>query len=396
MAWPVQWPITERLLATTSDASVARAEIPQTLPLASYLAHREEIDAAIARVLEGGSYILGRETEAFEAEFAAYVGVEHGIGVASGTDAIEIALRAVGVVPGDGVVTVSNTAVATVAAIERAGAVPVLVDIEPDSMTLDPQRFEAALQRNDGPRVTAVVPVHLFGAAADLTAILSIAESHGVHVVEDVAQAHGATLGDRRLGAWGDAAAFSFYPTKNLGAFGDGGLITTNRIDVADRARQLRQYGWKTRFVSDVPGLNSRLDELHAAMLRVGLRYLDSENDRRRQIAERYRSGLSGLGLTLPVERQNSQHVFHQFAIRSLVRDELRNRLAARGVGTAIHYPVPIHLQPAYFSRLPSRGDLSESERAAATVLSLPMHPHLSEADVGTVMKAVRQAVAEQ
>jgi len=384
-------------LATTSETSITQAaQIQQALPLASYRAHRDEIDAAITRVLESGWYILGRETEAFEAEFAAYIGTAHGIGVGSGTDAIEIALRAVGVAPGDGVVTVSNTAVATVAAIERARAVPVLVDIEADSMTLDPERFEAALLGGSGPRITAVIPVHLFGAAADLTAIAKLAQAHGVSVVEDVAQAHGASLGGKRLGAWGDAAAFSFYPTKNLGAFGDGGLITTNRADVAERARQLRQYGWKTRFVSDIPGLNSRLDELQSAILRVGLRHLDAENELRRDIAKRYGAGLSGVGLTLPTERPASRHVFHQFAIRSGARDALQSRLAGRGIGTAIHYPVPIHLQPAYVGRLPAVGTFAESEQAAATVLSLPMHPHLTDAEVAAVIEAVGQAVAER
>lgn len=373
-------------------AAGRQIHIPQAKPLASYLAHREEIDAAIARVLAAGRYILGPETEAFEAEFAAYLGVSSAIGVASGTDALEIALRAVGVVPGDGVVTVSHTAVATVVAIERAGAIPILVDVEPDFMTMDPGKFEAALAATSTPRIRAVVPVHLYGGPADIARIVDIARRNDVKVVEDAAQAHGASLDGRKLGTWGDASAFSFYPTKNLAAFGDGGLVATDDRDVGARVRQIREYGWMTRFVSDIQGQNSRLDELQAAILRVGLRTLDADNGRRREIVQRYRRGLANSDLTLPAERPGSNHVFHQFVVRSQSRDGLRADLASAGVGTAIHYPVPIHQQPAYEGRLLGSETLAESERAAAEILSLPMGPHVSDEDVDEVAAAIERA----
>lgn len=360
--------------------------IPVANPLAQYLAHRAEVDEAIGRVLAGGRYILGPEVEAFEAEFAAYVGVRFGVGVASGTDALVLALRAAGVGPGDEVVTVSHTAVATVAAIELAGARPVLVDIEPDYYTLDPARLERAI----GPRTRAVVPVHLYGQPAELGPILEVARRYGLRVVEDCAQAHGAVYRGRRVGAWGDLGAFSFYPTKNLGGLGDGGMVVTDDPELAGRLRLLREYGWAERYVSSLPGFNSRLDELQAAVLRVKLRHLEADNRRRAEIAARYDAGLAGTAVRPPKVRPGATHVYHLYVVRSWRREELRAFLAMRGVGTAVHYPVPVHLQPAYRGRVRVAGSLAETERAAREVLSLPIYPELTDREVATVIESIR------
>src|SRR5688572_19253148 len=245
----------------------ASSEILVSDPRRGYLAYRDEIDSAISRVLQGGMYILGSEVASFEREFAAYLGVAHAIGVASGTDALIVALKACGVGPGDSVITVSHTAVATVAAIELAGATPVLIDIDPDTFTLDASQLEGAIAAH--PSTRAVIPVHLYGHPADMPSILDAASRHDLYVIEDCAQAHGASLAGRMAGTWGHMAAFSFYPTKNLGALGDGGAVATNDPSIAERAAALRQYGWRTRYISDFPGMNSRLDEIQSAVLRV-------------------------------------------------------------------------------------------------------------------------------
>ena len=350
--------------------------VPQTDPKASYLSHQAEINAAIARALSAGRYILGPEVHAFESEFAAYLGVEHAIGVASGTDALTIALHACGIGSGDRVATVSHTAVATVAAIELAGAVPVLVDIDPERFTIDCH----ALEKLD---VGAIVPVHLYGYPADMPRVMEIARRRGIKVIEDCAQSHGASILDRKTGSWGDAAAFSFYPTKNLGAIGDGGAVVTNDPKTAARARSLREYGWKDRYVSEVPGMNSRLDEIQAAILRVKLRYLDAANERRRVIAAAYSAAL---GIASPPPG----HVYHQYVIRSARRDELQAHLREHGIGTLVHYPVPVHLQPAYRGRI-EHGPLPHSEQAAREVLSLPMYPELSAEAIERVCSALRE-----
>jgi dTDP-4-amino-4,6-dideoxygalactose transaminase len=356
-------------------------------PRANYLAHRDEVVAAFERVLEGGHFILGPEVAAFEAEFAAYVGAAHGIGVASGTDALRVGLSALGVGPGDAVLTVSHTAVATVAAIEMLGAIPVLVDIDEATYCMSPSSLSSAIEATRSThRLKAVVPVHLYGQPADLTSICRIAEDNGLAVLEDCAQAHGAEIGERKAGSFGDAAAFSFYPTKNLGALGDGGLIVTSRDDVADEARVTREYGWRKRYISDQTGVNSRLDELQAALLRVMLRHLDADNARRREIAGQYTSRLAGSRYVLPVAVESTSHVYHQYVIRSTERDRLRAFLAERGVNTLVHYPVPVHIQPAYANRLTlSPGGLPVTERVCEEILSLPLHPQLSDADVSTV-----------
>src|ERR1700683_1484487 len=276
--------------------------ILQNNPKANYLAHETEIRQAIERVLESGWYILGQEVTAFEKEFAAFLGAHHAVGVGSGTDAITIALRACGIGPGDSVITVSHTAVATVAAIELTGACAVLVDIDPETYTMDVQSLDETIHESisAGLRVKAIVPVHLYGHPADMPSIMEIASRHGLRIIEDCAQCHGAIINGKMTGTWGDAAAFSFYPTKTLGALGDGGAVVTNDPERAGRAKLLREYGWKNRYVSDCPGLNSRLDELQAAILRVKLKYLSVENERRRELARLYQDLLSGLKLQLP------------------------------------------------------------------------------------------------
>ena len=368
--------------------------IPQADPGAGYRARKAEIDAAVANALDSGWYILGKEASAFESEFAAFIGVSHGVGVANGTDALALALRALGIGHGSAVATVSHTAVATVAAIEMAGATPVLIDIEDEFFTMDPQAFEqAVLERPPDVPIRAVIPVHLYGQAADMERILPIARRHDIRVIEDCAQAHGATLGGRRLGSLGDVAAYSLYPTKNLGALGDGGIVTTGNATLAANLAALRQYGWRDRYVSDLVGVNSRLDEVQAALLRVRLRYLDDDNRRRQAIAAIYDEGLAGCqALRLPARRDGASHVFHQYVVRTVRRDELQQQLRAAGVGSNVHYPVPVHLQPAYRDRIASGpAGLVKSEDAARTVLSLPIFPQLTDAQAREVCEALRQ-----
>lgn len=360
--------------------------IPAANPKAQYLNYKNEIDSAIAKVLEKGRYVLGEEVLAFEDEFAAYTGTKYGIGVGSGTEALHIALRACGIGEGHEVITVSHTAVATVAAIELCGAKPVLVDTERDYFAMDPGRLTDAIT----PRTKAIIPVHLYGQPADLTAITEIAHKSGIRVIEDCAQAHGAGYRGKRVGTWGDMACFSFYPTKNLGALGDGGIIVTADAELAKQSRLIREYGWTGRYISDVPGMNSRLDEIQAAVLRVKLKYLDSANASRKHLASLYDEGLGLIGTTTPKVRPGAEHVYHLYVIRSQERDKLQAFLKARDVGALIHYPVPVHLQPAYRGRLRCAGDLSETEHAAREVLSLPMYPELSVSEVCMVIEAIK------
>lgn len=364
-------------------------EVPQTNPKAGYLAHQSDIDTAIRRVLNSGWYILGPEVESFEQEFAAYIGLRHAIGVGNGTDALELSLRACGVGPGDLVFTVSHTAVATIAAIELTGATPVLVDINPVTYTMDPNCLEDALARPPAGKLKAVIPVHLYGHPADMPSILELAKRHGLYVIEDCAQSHGTTLDGRMTGAWGDIAAFSFYPTKNLGALGDGGMVVTNNPGLAERVRLLQQYGWRERYISDIPGSNSRLDELQAAILLVKLRHLDEENMQRQGLARIYDALLADTGLTLPEVRSGVTHVYHQYVVRLPQRDALRNYLRQVGIGTLVHYPAPVHLQPAYQGRLPLVAPLPWTEQAAHQVLSLPMFPQLSNDHVQHVGNSI-------
>jgi dTDP-4-amino-4,6-dideoxygalactose transaminase len=369
----------------------APARIPQASPLANYRLHAAEIDEAIRRVLDSGIYLTGDETRSFEEEFASFIGVAHAIGTSSGTDALWLALAGHEVGAGDEVITVSHTAVATAAAIEFCGATPIFVDIDPRSMTLDPRGLEAARTS----RTRAVVVVHLYGQAADLDPIVDFCRWHGLRLIEDCAQATGASYRGRRVGSLGDAGAFSFYPTKNLGALGDGGMVVTNSSRAAGEMRALREYGWRTATrLSERSGRNARIDELQAAILRVKLPRLDAENTRRQQIARIYDNALAAVeSLTLPVAWDFAPGVYHQYAIRSLRRAGLAAHLSASGIATAIHYPVPIHMQPAYRKRgLTAKGAaLPETTRVAAEVLSLPMFPELET----TAVEEVAATVAE-
>ena len=377
---------------TMSRPAVA---IPQTDPRAGYLAQRTAIDAAIARVLDGGVYILGREVEVFEAAFANFVRVAHAIGVASGTDAIEIALRACGIGSGDLVFSVSHTAVATIAAIERAGATPVLVDVEPGTYTMAPRELLRALQSPLAGRPAAVLPVHIYGQPAELSALTEIARIHGLRLIEDCAQSHGALYRGRAVGSFGDIACFSFYPTKNLGALGDGGMVVTNDPALAAALREIREYGWRERYVSARAGINSRLDPIQAAILGVKLRSLEADNARRQVVADRYDTGLTGLPLALPARRPQATHVFHQYVIRLAERDALRAALQAAGIGSGIHYPVPVHQQPAYSGRLAcGPSGLGVTERAAPQILSLPIYPQISDEAVDRVIAEIRSFFA--
>lgn len=372
--------------------------IPQTDPKANYLAHKSEIDAAIARVLESGRYILDQEVAAFEKELAQYIGVRYSLGVGNGTDALELALRACNVGPGDLVFTVSHTAVATVAAIELTGATPVFVDIDPINFTIDLNCLEDAIRKYKHRRLLslaghpkAILPVHLYGHPADLPSILEIAQRHDLYVIEDCAQSHGAAFQGLRTGAWGDIAAFSFYPTKNLGALGDGGAVVTNDPALAERVSLLREYGWRMRYVSDIPGKNSRLDELQAVILRVKLRYLEEENIRRQELATSYQNLLQESPLILPQKRPESFHVYHQYVVRTPRRDHLRDYLNLQNIQTGIHYPVPVHLQPAYRGGVRTEIILPNTEKVAGEVLSLPMYAQLNAAYVDRVADGIRK-----
>lgn len=343
------------------------------------------------RVMGRGWYILGEEVQAFEREFAEYLGVQHAVGVGSGTEALHVALKAIGVQAGDEVITVSHTAVATVSAIELAGGIPVFADIEEGFYTIDPQSAENLIT----PRTKAIVAVHLYGQPADMDGLCSIAKRHGILLVEDCAQTHGAEYKNRKVGSIGDIGCFSFYPTKNLGAIGDGGMVVTNNAEFAQRAKLMREYGWSQRYISSVVGWNSRLDEIQAAILRVKLRYLDSDNLKRQNLARVYDRELSEAPLMLPKQREDSTHAYHLYVIGAHNRNELQARLDSKGVVALVHYPYPIHLQPAYKSRLRC-DNLSRTERAAQTVLSLPMYPELTEEEVLIVVKSLKEMLSQE
>jgi dTDP-3-amino-3,4,6-trideoxy-alpha-D-glucose transaminase len=359
--------------------------IPQADPGLQYRRHQEAIDVAIARVLTRGHYILGPEVEAFEEEFAAFCGAKYGVGVASGTDAVRLALLGMGIGKGDEVIVPAHTAVATVTAVERAGSLPVLVDIEADTYTLDAGAVADAIT----PRTRAIVAVHLYGHPADLARLVSVAERHGVPLVEDCAQAHGALWRQRPVGSIGVMGCFSFYPTKNLGALGDGGAVVTNDVRLAERVRLLRQYGWAERNVSTIAGDNSRLDELQAAVLRAKLVHLDADTNQRRNLAAAFTEALRPL-VDTPVERPDCRHVYHLYVVATAERSGFQRRLTQLGVGTGVHYPFPIHLQPAYEGRLGRRGQFPAAERACERVVSLPLYPGLQPEEVERVLGAVR------
>ena len=331
----------------------------------------DELHEAIDRVLRSGRFILGPEVEAFEEEVAEYLGVRYAVGVNSGTDALVIALRALGIGPGDEVITTPFTFFATAEAISMVGAKPVFVDIEPRTYNIDPALIPQAIT----PRTKAILPVHLYGHAANMGPILELARAHSLKVVEDVAQAFGGEYKGRKLGSLGDAGAFSFFPTKNLGGFGDGGLIATNNPEVAEMARALRAHGARKKYHNEMLGYNSRLDALQAALLRVKLRHIDEWNERRRAVAARYHEALAGVeGLVLPVEAEYAHHVYHQYTVRVKHgrRDALRARLAEAGIGTMVYYPVPVHRLPVYAW---PEGSLPQAEAAAEEVVALPIFP---------------------
>jgi dTDP-3-amino-3,4,6-trideoxy-alpha-D-glucose transaminase len=349
--------------------------------------HRREHEEAVRRVFARGWYILGPEVEAFEEAFAAYHHGGFAIGVANGTDAIELALRAAGIGPGDEVITVSHTAVATICAIERAGARPILVDIDPRTYTMDPAAARAAIT----PRTRAIVPVHLYGHPADLASLTAIAGEAGLALIEDCAQAHGALFQGKRVGTFGHLAAFSFYPTKNLGAFGDGGAVLTADPALAARVRRLRNYGQAERYHHVERGANSRLDEVQAALLRVNLAHLDTHNDERRRLAGLYRERLHGVVLPeVCPDDDTIRHVYHLFVVRHPRRDALRRWLDGCGIGTLVHYPLPVHLQPAYADLGYPMGSLPVTERISREVLSLPLYVGLCDHDVEEVAAALR------
>ena len=349
--------------------------------------YRDEFDAAIARVLASGRLVLGEEVEAFEEEFARFVGVAHAVGVGTGTDALTLSLRALGVGEGDEVVTVANAGVAPVAGIRASGASLRLVDVDPDTLLLDPTRLAAAL----GPTTRAIVAVHLYGNPVDLDAVLDVASSRGIPVVEDCAQAHGARWQGRSVGGFGCVGCFSFYPTKNIGAFGDGGICVTDDPDRAARIREQRMYGFHGDGFAHVEGRNSRLDELQAAVLRVKLAHFEADLAERRALAELYRSELEGAPV-VPVSRNgDGEHAYHLFVVRSSIRESVQAALEEARIGSAIHYPVPVHKMDAY-SFLDRPGELEISEQASQEVLSLPLDPGLSQEAVGEVGRVVRES----
>lgn len=354
--------------------------IPQANPQANYLRHQSEIDEAMQQVLKQGRYILGPNVEAFEKEFAEFNDCRYAVATASGTDSLQLALRTLDIGPGDAVFTVSHTAVATVAAIELTGATSVLIDIDPAGYTIGPDYLKDTVAGWNNSSITpkAVVPVHLYGHPADMDSIVDIARQYGLYVIEDCAQSTGATFKNKRVGTIGDIGTFSFYPTKNLGAVGDGGAVVMNDFSLYEKARMLKEYGWRER-ISYFPGMNSRLDELQAAILRVKLTYLEEENARRRQIAHIYTHELDLSDMVLPQTNKNCTHVFHQYVIQTPYRDNLKSWLQQQKIGTSIHYPVPVHLQPAYKKRIEVGGHLSHTETIAQQILSLPMYPELTD-----------------
>lgn len=354
-----------------------------------YAAIKDEIDAALRRVLGGGWYVLGPEVEAFEAEFAAYCGARYAVGVGSGTEALHLALWACNLQPGDEVVTVAHTAVPTINAISLTGARPVFVDVDPATRTMDPAAVAAAIT----PRTRALLPVHLYGHPADMAPLQALAREHGLALIEDAAQAHGAEYRGTRAGRLGDLAAFSFYPTKNLGAYGDGGMVVTDDPALAERLRLLRNYGQTDRYHHQIEGLNSRLDELQAAVLRVKLRHLDAWTAARRERAARYAARLRNVAP--PTEAPWAHHVYHLYVVTVPRREAVQAALAAAGIGTLVHYPIPAHLQPAYAHLGVARGSLPVTERLADEVLSLPLYPELAFEHIDEVAAALDRIVAD-
>jgi dTDP-4-amino-4,6-dideoxygalactose transaminase len=364
-------------------------EVPYLDLKAQYQSIKAEIDAAVARVLDSAQFILGAEVAGFEQDFAAYCGAAECIALNSGTSALHLALLAAGVGPGDEVITVPFTFVASVAAVLYAGAQPVLVDIDPRSFNMDPSALEAAIS----PRTKAIMPVHLYGQSADMDPIMEVARRHGLIVIEDAAQAHGSKYKGRPVGSIGDIGCFSFYPAKNLGAYGEGGAVTTNNPEYAKTIRMLRDWGQDGKYHHVLRGYNYRMEGFQGAILRVKLRHLESWIEARRSVADQYNRLLADCGLELPVEMPWARHVYHVYTLRSEDRDSLQAALRQEGIQTAVHYAVPAHLQPAYADLGYGKGSLPQSETAARQVLSLPIYPELSEQSVSNVAAAVKKTI---
>ncbi|MBV9171064.1 MAG: DegT/DnrJ/EryC1/StrS family aminotransferase [Chloroflexi bacterium] len=372
-------------VATAYTAS--KQVVPFVDLAAQYASISGELEEASRKVLSSTDYILGREVEAFEDEFAAYCGATCGVGVDSGTSALELALRACNIGPGDEVITAANTFIATCLAIFYTGATPVLVDVDPETFTMDVGRVAQAIT----PRTAAIIPVHLYGQPADMDPILDLASRHGLRVIEDACQAHGARYKGRRAGSLGDAAAFSFYPAKNLGAYGDGGMVVTNDPRLADVVRTLRNYGQRAKYEHVVPGYNRRLDSLQAALLRVKLPYLDEWNAARREHAEMYRRALAHTAVTTPAQAEYADAVWHLYVIHCHDRAQVQAVLARAGIATMIHYPIPVHLQEANAQIGCVHGDLPITERLAHEILSLPMYAELSPRQIEHVTETLAQ-----
>jgi len=356
---------------------------------AQYRALKPEIDAAVAKVFENAQFILGPAVAAFERDFAAFCGASEGIGVNSGTSALHLSLLAAGVGPGDEVITVPFTFVATVAAIEYAGAKPVLVDVEPEFLTMDPGKLEAAIT----PRTKAIIPVHLFGQPADMDPIMAIAKKHGLVVIEDACQAHGSEYRGKRCGSIGQLGCFSFYPGKNLGAYGEGGAVVTNDPVLAKKIRLLRAWGEDVRYEHKYRGFNYRMDGVQGAILGVKLRHLEAWTEARRRNAAEYGRRLAETSAAVPLERRDVRHVYHLYVVRLQQRDAWRERLTEAGVQTGVHYPIPVHLQPAYRDLGYAAGDFPVCEEASREVLSLPMFPELKDAQIAEVAHALSTRV---
>ncbi len=374
--------------ATASKATAtALPKIPLVDLNAQYQSIKQAVNGAIHEVVESSGFILGKAVQNFEKEFAAYCGAAQAIGVGNGTDAITLALRALGVGPGDEVITTANTFIGTTEPIGLAGAKPVFCDIDPLTYNLDPDKLEQAITE----KTRAVIAVHLYGQPAPIEAIKKITEPRGIALVEDAAQAHGAEYHGQRIGSLGHAACFSFYPGKNLGAYGDGGAVVTNSSELADRVRMLRNHGRHQKYEHEIEGVNSRLDELQAAILRVKLRHLDTWNGRRRHHAQQYTRQLAGLGVETPIEQPGVHSVYHLYVIRTPHRDALREFLGKQGISTGIHYPLPLHLQPAYRHLGHGIGDFPAAEAAAKEILSLPMYPEMTESDIDRICEGIRE-----
>lgn len=357
---------------------------------AAYLELKPEIDAAIARVLDSGCYILGPEVEAFEGEWATYCEAKYAIGVANGLDALHLALRAMDVGPGDEVIVPSNTYIASWLAVSQCGATPVPVEPSEATYNINPELIEAAITK----RTKVILPVHLYGQPADLDPILNIARKHGLRVIEDAAQAHGARYKGKRVGGHGDAVAWSFYPGKNLGALGDGGAVTTNDPEIADRMQVLRNYGSRVKYVNEVRGINSRLDPLQAAVLREKLRHLDAAIRKRSTLARQYSELLSAVGVAIPLVPKWADAAWHLYVIRVQERDRVQQMLATAGIGTMIHYPIAPHAQGAYCNLQTKKGSPKTAEALSREVLSLPLYPQLTEDAIELVARSLQLAVA--